>query len=201
MVSSMAMGSMRGDLVPAAGDVFCWRCLVGRFVLCRRRRSDGDCFCWWCSGNRRRCCWWCSADSRQEDPAGLFDCTADDIDCLGRWLPIRQNLSTGEIVIVPLAINSSAHRAMLGRKSCIDTGAMSTTSVAVSASTSDGSLSSVHGRCGYFLARSTDQMANIPSRMGDGSPEEEGSIPVKFIGLTWSMTSMAELVGIPGDGP
>uniref|UniRef100_A0A915IRV1 Uncharacterized protein n=1 Tax=Romanomermis culicivorax TaxID=13658 RepID=A0A915IRV1_ROMCU len=113
--------------------------------------------------------------------------------------PSNKNFSTGQIVIVSLAINSSAHRATSGPKSRIDTGAMSTTSAAMSTLTCDDSLSSVHGRCLYFLARLTDQMANIAS--WTGSPEEEGSIPIKFIGSTWSMTSMAESIGIPGGGP
>uniref|UniRef100_A0A915KCT5 Uncharacterized protein n=1 Tax=Romanomermis culicivorax TaxID=13658 RepID=A0A915KCT5_ROMCU len=55
--------------------------------------------------------------------------------------PTNKNFSTGKIVIVPLAMNSSAHPGMSGHKSRIDTGATSTTSAAVSASTCDRSLS------------------------------------------------------------
>uniref|UniRef100_A0A915K1H8 Secreted protein n=1 Tax=Romanomermis culicivorax TaxID=13658 RepID=A0A915K1H8_ROMCU len=55
--------------------------------------------------------------------------------------PSNKNFSRGEIVIVPLAINSSARQATSGPKSHIDTGAVSTTSAAMSASTCDGSLS------------------------------------------------------------
>uniref|UniRef100_A0A915I479 Uncharacterized protein n=1 Tax=Romanomermis culicivorax TaxID=13658 RepID=A0A915I479_ROMCU len=52
-------------------------------------------------------------------------------------------------------------------------GVGSTTSVAVGASTSKGSLSNAQGRCGYFLAKSVDQMAHIPSVTDYESPNEK----------------------------
>uniref|UniRef100_A0A915JXQ3 Uncharacterized protein n=1 Tax=Romanomermis culicivorax TaxID=13658 RepID=A0A915JXQ3_ROMCU len=82
----------------------------------------------------------------------------------------------GDAWIVPLVMNSSAHRAMLGHKSCSNMGAASMTSAAMSASTWDGSLSNAHGKFGYFLARSTDQTASITSWMGDVSQDAKNQI-------------------------
>uniref|UniRef100_A0A915IZN1 Uncharacterized protein n=1 Tax=Romanomermis culicivorax TaxID=13658 RepID=A0A915IZN1_ROMCU len=62
-----------------------------------------------------------------------------------------------------------AHRATLGPNIHNAAGADSTTSVAISTSTSNGSLSSAHGRCGYFLAKSVDHTVSIALVMDEES--------------------------------
>uniref|UniRef100_A0A915KLJ6 Uncharacterized protein n=1 Tax=Romanomermis culicivorax TaxID=13658 RepID=A0A915KLJ6_ROMCU len=65
-------------------------------------------------------------------------------------------------------------------------GANSTTSVAVSASTLNSSLSSAHGRWGYFVAKSVDQTALIASVMDEESLNEESlkTVTYKDIGFS-----------------
>uniref|UniRef100_A0A915HWR8 Uncharacterized protein n=1 Tax=Romanomermis culicivorax TaxID=13658 RepID=A0A915HWR8_ROMCU len=65
--------------------------------------------------------------------------------------PSNKILSTCVVWIVPLAMNSRAHRATLGPNIRNAAGAQSTTLATLSASTLNGSLSSAHERCGYFL--------------------------------------------------
>uniref|UniRef100_A0A915HMW8 Secreted protein n=1 Tax=Romanomermis culicivorax TaxID=13658 RepID=A0A915HMW8_ROMCU len=77
--------------------------------------------------------------------------------------PSYRILSTGLARIVPSVINSSAHRATSGPNIPSAAGAKSTTLAALSTSTSKSSLSSTHGRWGYFLAKSVDQTAHITS--------------------------------------
>uniref|UniRef100_A0A915IC55 Uncharacterized protein n=1 Tax=Romanomermis culicivorax TaxID=13658 RepID=A0A915IC55_ROMCU len=76
-------------------------------------------------------------------------------------------LSRGVAQIVLLAMNLRAPLATTGPNICKATGAESTTSAAVSASTSNSSLSNTQGRCEYFLAKSVDQMSRIASVMDD----------------------------------
>uniref|UniRef100_A0A915JFA3 Uncharacterized protein n=1 Tax=Romanomermis culicivorax TaxID=13658 RepID=A0A915JFA3_ROMCU len=66
-------------------------------------------------------------------------------------------------------MNSSAHWATADRKSRIDRGAVSMKLAAVSTRTWAGSLSNTHDRCGYFVAKSTDQTPSIGSWMGNAS--------------------------------
>uniref|UniRef100_A0A915HXL2 Uncharacterized protein n=1 Tax=Romanomermis culicivorax TaxID=13658 RepID=A0A915HXL2_ROMCU len=60
-------------------------------------------------------------------------------------------------------MNSSARPVTWGPNIRNAAGPNSTTLGAVSASTSNGLLSSAHGRCRYFLAKSLDQTARIAS--------------------------------------
>uniref|UniRef100_A0A915I1E8 Uncharacterized protein n=1 Tax=Romanomermis culicivorax TaxID=13658 RepID=A0A915I1E8_ROMCU len=60
-------------------------------------------------------------------------------------------------------MNSRAPQATSGPNISNAAGAESTTLAAVSASISNGLLSNPHGRCQYFLAKSIDRTACIPS--------------------------------------
>uniref|UniRef100_A0A915J8I1 Uncharacterized protein n=1 Tax=Romanomermis culicivorax TaxID=13658 RepID=A0A915J8I1_ROMCU len=86
--------------------------------------------------------------------------------------PSNRILSTRVVPIVWLAINSSARIATSGPNIRMAAGNESTMPAAVSASTSNGSLSSSQGRCRYFLAKSVDPTACIAWVMDEesGSP-------------------------------
>uniref|UniRef100_A0A915IC72 Uncharacterized protein n=1 Tax=Romanomermis culicivorax TaxID=13658 RepID=A0A915IC72_ROMCU len=94
--------------------------------------------------------------------------------------PSNRILSTGVARIVLLAINSSARQATSGPNIHSAAGANSTTWAAVSASTSNSLLSSAHGRCGYFVAKSVDQTAGIALVMDEESVNEKSLKPVTY---------------------
>uniref|UniRef100_A0A915JDH6 Uncharacterized protein n=1 Tax=Romanomermis culicivorax TaxID=13658 RepID=A0A915JDH6_ROMCU len=81
--------------------------------------------------------------------------------------------SRWKISAVPLEINSRACRVISGPNTSNAMGAESTTMAPVNPSTSNGSLSRAHSKCGYFLAKSADQMAPIASVMDNESVNEK----------------------------
>uniref|UniRef100_A0A915KL85 Secreted protein n=1 Tax=Romanomermis culicivorax TaxID=13658 RepID=A0A915KL85_ROMCU len=83
--------------------------------------------------------------------------------------PSNRILSTGVAQIVQSAIYSSARRATSGPNICSAAGAESIMSAAASATTLNGSLSSTHRRCRYFVAKSIDQTACIASVTDEAS--------------------------------
>uniref|UniRef100_A0A915LA58 Uncharacterized protein n=1 Tax=Romanomermis culicivorax TaxID=13658 RepID=A0A915LA58_ROMCU len=77
--------------------------------------------------------------------------------------------------IVPLEMNSRACQGTWGPNIGNATGPESTTLVAVSTWTFNGSLSSAHSKCGYFLAKSIDQTAHITLVTDNESVNEKSS--------------------------
>uniref|UniRef100_A0A915I5N6 Uncharacterized protein n=1 Tax=Romanomermis culicivorax TaxID=13658 RepID=A0A915I5N6_ROMCU len=133
--------------------------------------------------------------------------------------PSNRSLSTGVVRIVPLEMNLRARQVTLGPNISNAMGAKSTMLAAVSDSTSNGSLSCTHLKCGYFLAKSIDQMTRITLVMDDESVNVKSlklgtykdfrfadlkcqkKMVVYTLDSSIPMTSSAESIRIPGDDP